>query len=457
MQFFQKLWFCFFALAALPAIAQDAVVPVSQAQLYYSFSPIVKQAAPAVVNIYTRKKVTNMSPLFADPFFQQFFGGQLGMPQTRLESSLGSGVMVAASGQVITSYHVVDGADDIMVVLGDRREYKAKIIRKDPQADLALLQLDAKGKSFTFLGLRDSDSLQVGDLVLALGNPFGVGQTVTSGIISALGRPVETANMRQYFIQTDAAINPGNSGGALVDMQGKLVGINTAIFSKTGGSLGIGFAIPANLVKSFLSRKTTASGRVVKPWFGAQFQPVTREVANAVGLEKPAGALVSDVYRDSPAADAGLLVGDVVIAANGQPLDEVEALRYAINTGAIGSVLKLDVRRKNKTESLALTLSAPPENPPRDTRMLRGKHPLNGVQVSTMNPAVAAELDLPYSATGVVVMNDTQYVRTGDIVLAFNGAKITSTKQLDVMLSQPLQRFAMQLLRSGQVINLMVQ
>lgn len=455
----QKIILFLLLFTASATSAAQPIVPVSQAQLYYSFSPIVKKAAPAVVNIYTTKKVVSISPMLADPIFQQFFGQQFGfgVPRARMENSLGSGVMLRAEGQVVTSYHVVAEADDIMVVLGDGTEFKAKIVRKDPQSDLALLQLDAKGKKFAALNLRDSDTLEVGDLVLAMGNPFGVGQTVTSGIVSALGRPVETGNIQQYFIQTDAAINPGNSGGALIDMQGDLVGINTAIFSKSGGSHGIGFAIPANLVKSFLSRETTKTGRVVKPWFGAAFQPVNREVANALGLDKPAGVLVQEVYRDSPAADAGVLSGDVIVAVNDKPVSELEALRYVLNTSEIGSVLQVKVLRKGEAENLALTLISPPDNPPRDVRNIRGKNPLSGVQISNINPAVAAEMDLPFDAGGVVILGNTQYVRMGDIVVGFNGQKITSTKQLEAMLAQPLTRFAMQLNRGGQTINLVVQ
>lgn len=438
----------------------EAIVPQSAAQIQLSFAPIVKRSAPSVVNIYTRKKVVRTRSLFADPFFEQLFGSQLGLgvPRARMESSLGSGVIISPEGQVVTSYHVVEGAQDIMVVLHDRREVNATIIRTDPQADLAVLQMDAKDEQFDALPFRNSDELEVGDLVLAVGNPFGVGQTVTSGIVSAEGRQVNTGSFQHYFIQTDAAINPGNSGGALVDMNGKLVGINTAIFSKSGGSHGIGFAVPSNIVQSFLNRQVNAAGRVVKPWFGAVFQAVTREAANALGLESPSGVLVKDLYEGSPARDAGIKAGDVIVAAGGRGVPSIEVLRYVMNTSVIGNTVPITVQRAGKELALQMKVIAPPETPARDARMLAGTHPFVGTKVANLNPALASELEMPYAPNAVVVTETKRYLEAQDIVVAINGTPITSSAQLQAMLSkQQGARFSVQLLRKGKRVNLVVR
>jgi S1-C subfamily serine protease len=252
------------ALAGHPAAAQERMVPQSREQVTLSFAPVVRQVAPAVVNIYTKRKVLVRSPfepLLNDPVFRQFFGNQIilqGAPRERIVSSLGSGVIVHPDGILITSSHVVSQSDQIIVVLNDKREFPAQLVADDPESDLAMLKIDTGGRKMPFLRMVESTTLEVGDMVLAVGNPFGVGQTVTSGIVSALARPANTLSpdlpQSEAFIQTDAAINPGNSGGALVNMQGELVGINTAIYSQSGGSVGIGFAIPSDSVKKMLRR-----------------------------------------------------------------------------------------------------------------------------------------------------------------------------------------------------------
>jgi S1-C subfamily serine protease len=249
------------------AVAQRKAPPPSREAAQYSFAPIVKETAPAVVNVYVRGRVKVQSPFADDPFFRRFFGDQFGGPSERMQNSLGSGVIVTADGMIVTNTHVIklSGATEIKVVLADKREFDARVVQADEKTDIAVLKIEKGDGRFPFLAFEDSDNIEVGDMVLAIGNPFGVGQTVTSGIISALGRSEIAQSDAQVFIQTDAAINPGNSGGALVDMAGKLVGINTAIFSRSGGSHGIGFAIPSNLVK--LHVESAASGRKVeRPW-----------------------------------------------------------------------------------------------------------------------------------------------------------------------------------------------
>src|ERR1700690_1622289 len=279
-------------LAGSPANAQQRQVPTSAAQLQLSFAPIVQHVAPAVVNVYAQHVVANNNPFLADPFFRQFFGG---MPRQQVERSLGSGVIVDPSGLVVTNYHVIADASEVKVALADKRELDADIVLKDERADLAVLHIKGSNEKFPTLEFANSDELQVGDVVLAIGDPFGVGQTVTHGIVSAVARPQVGNGNYQFFIQTDAAINPGNSGGALVDMSGRLVGINSAIYSRSGGSMGIGFAIPVNMVKSVIVAAKDGGKAVRRPWLGAALQNVSKDIADTIGLDRPVGALVASL------------------------------------------------------------------------------------------------------------------------------------------------------------------
>src|SRR5215813_750628 len=302
---------------ATPALAQDRRVPTSPAELRLSYGPIVQRVQPAVVNVYAAKMVQNHNPFLDDPIFRRFFGLQ-GGPKEQMQRSLGSGVMVDPSGLVVTNVHVIEGADQVKVSLSDKREFEAEIILKDPRSDLAVLRLKDVHEKFPTLDFANSDELLVGDVVIAIGNPFGVGQTVTHGIISALARTQVGITDYQFFIQTDAAINPGNSGGALVDMTGRLAGINTAIYSRSGGSQGIGFAIPANMVRVVVASAKSGGKAVKRPWLGAKLQAVTPEIAESLGLRSPTGALVASVVSGSPAARAGLKSSDLITAIDGQ-------------------------------------------------------------------------------------------------------------------------------------------
>ena len=458
------------------ANAQVREVPVSQEQLQLSFSPIVKKTTPAVVNIYTqRKEVVNtaLSPLFADPFFNQFFGqgGLGGMPRERVVSSLGSGVIIDPRGVVVTSNHVVAGAQDIVVVLADRREFKATLLVSDPSSDLALLHMEAGDKSLLLkdeklpaLPIVDSDHVQVGDLVLAVGNPFGVGQTVTSGIVSALARSASGVTDYDFFIQTDAAINPGNSGGALVNMSGELIGINSAIYSKTGGSLGIGFAIPSNMVLALL-RNTQSDGTVLRPWLGATYQDVTSEIAESLGLRKPAGALVAKIVAGGPADKAGLLVGDVIMEVDDLDIQDVQELKFRIHTGKTGGYTKFTVLRGGRPVDRQVRLEMPPEKPVRDARTLKGAHPLSGVTVVNLSPRMAIELGLDAEATGVAIYSTPGGVGTasrfglqkGDVVTRVNRTAITSSRQLELLMQDRAYGWDIGLLRGGQEMGLSVQ
>ena len=444
------------ALAGLaPAFAQTRAVPTTRTEMQQSFAPLVKRTAPAVVNVFTRKNVQQarrMSPLFDDPFFRQFFD-----QRQRVQNSLGSGVIVRADGTVVTNHHVIEGADEIKVVLADRREFAATVLGDDPRTDIAVLKIDAK-EALPFLEFHDSDDLEVGDLVLAIGNPFGVGQTVTSGIVSALARTQVGINDLNFFIQTDAAINPGNSGGALVSMDGKLVGVNSAIYSQSGGSIGIGFAIPSNMVASVVAG-FAGGKRLVRPWLGATGQAVTSDLASSLGLKAPVGVLINDIYPKGPSARAGVQLGDVIRAIDGREVDDLEALRFRIATRRLGESVSLDVIRNGKTLSLTFPIEQPPELPPRDTTEISSATPLQGATVANLSPALADEMGLDLMAHGLVVTEvrrgsaaQRYGFKPGDIVQDLNGTKIGTVAEFQRNLDQSANRWRMTIRRGDETL-----
>ncbi|OJT96549.1 MAG: serine protease [Rhizobium sp. 63-7] len=430
-------------------------VPESQLQMQLSFAPLVKQTANAVVNVYAERMVERRSPFLDDPFFEQFFGQR--MPnRTEKQSSLGSGVIVEANGTVVTNNHVIEGADDIKVALADGREFPCEVILKDDRLDLAVLKIK-DGGNFPSLPIGNSDAVEVGDLVLAIGNPFGVGQTVTSGIVSALARNQVVKSEFGFFIQTDASINPGNSGGALMNMKGELIGINTAIFSRGGGSNGVGFAIPANLVKVFLASAENGAKRFERPYVGATFEPVTSEVAEALGLQTARGALVVKVAGDGPAAKAGLKPGEVVTAVNGVPVEHPDALGYRLTTAGLGIAVDLTVLDNGKEETVKLTLDGAPETAPRDQRQIEGRNPFAGAVVANLSPRVADELRMANDTTGVVVTEvkpgspaDRLGFAARDVIVSVNGNAVDSTKTLAAALQDDPGFWRVEIDRDGQ-------
>src|ERR1044072_5660208 len=341
-----------FTLAALQSgIAQDRRVPTSATELRYSYAPVVQKVTPSVVNVYAARVVENRNPFMEDPFFRRFFcGGQGTMPQQG-QRSVGSGVIVDAGGLVMTNNHVIEGATEVKIALADKREFEAEIVLKDSRTDLAVLRVKDGRERFAAIDIGNSDELQVGDVVLAIGHPFGVGQTVTHGIVSALARTQVGITDYQFFIQTDAAINPGNSGGALVDMTGRLAGVNTAIFSRSGGSQGIGFAIPANMVRVVVASAKSGGKAVKRPWLGARLQAVTPEIAETLGLKLPSGALVANVAPNSPAARAGLKPSDLIVAIDGQTVDDPNAFDYRFATRPLGGSAPVDAPRRQDCEA----------------------------------------------------------------------------------------------------------
>src|SRR6478736_2618542 len=443
------------ATFAIPASAQERVVPSSPAQLTLSYAPVVKRVAPAVVNVYAAKTVTNRNPLFDDPLFRRFFGGSDG-PQ--VQRSLGSGVIVDPSGLVVTNHHVIEGADEVKVSLADKREIAAEVVLRDARSDLAVLRLK-DSERFPAVELGDSDALQVGDVVLALGNPFAVGQTVTHGIVSAVARTQVGITDYQFFIQTDAAINPGNSGGALVDLGGRLVGINTAIYSRSGGSQGIGFAIPANMVKVVVASARSGGSVVKRPWLGAKIQAVTPEIAESLGLKRPSGALIASLTPASPAARAGLRTSDLIIAIDGPIVEDANAFDYRFATKSLGGSAQIGIVRAGKELSLNVALEAAPEMP-HEELVIASSSPFQGAKVANLSPALADDLRLDPAVQGVVIVDiangspaQSLGFKRGDLVLSVNNSKIAKTRDLERVTGQQSRRWSITILRGGQQMS----
>jgi len=441
-----------------PTLAQDRRVPTSPSDIKLSYAPIVQRVQPAVVNVYAAKIVQNHNPFLDDPIFRRFFGLPGGQ-QEQMQRSLGSGVMVDPSGLVVTNVHVIEGADQVKVSLSDKREFEAEIMLKDSRSDLAVLRLKDSHEKFPTLELANSDELMVGDVVIAIGNPFGVGQTVTHGIISALARTQVGITDYQFFIQTDAAINPGNSGGALVDMTGRLVGINTAIYSRSGGSQGIGFAIPANMVRVVVASAKSGGKAVKRPWLGARLQAVTPEIAESLGLKTPSGALVASIVPNSPAARAGLKSSDLITAIDGQAIEDANAFDYRFATHPLGGTSQIDVQRGGKAVRLTVPLETAPDTG-RNEIVLSSRSPFQGAKVANISPAVADELHLDADTEGVVIteLGDDSTAanvgfQKGDVILAVNNTKVGKTSDLEKATSQSTRVWRITLMRNGQQIN----
>ena len=444
------------------AIAQTLrTAPADRQQIQLSYAPVVRAVAPAVVNVYASRTVQQRRPaMFDDPFFQRFFGSpDFGMPRERVVNSLGSGVIVGADGLVVTNNHVIDGATEIRVALNDRREFEADVLLKDERSDLAVMRLRGVDDLLPAVAFGASDTLDVGDLVLAIGNPFGVGQTVTSGIVSARPRTQAGINDMGFFLQTDAAINRGNSGGALVDMSGRLVGINTAIFSRDGGSIGIGFAIPSEMVQLVVASAIEGTP-VQRPWVGAQLQPVTSEIARSLGLSRPLGVIVSEVRRGSPADGAGLRTGDIILGVDGQEVADEQSLRYRLSIRGLGAQAELTVLRDGRQRTLPMPLASAPETPPRDVRLIDGPSPFAGASVANLSPALVEEIGLSLPESGVVILDVARRsparsinLARGDIVLSVNDRTVSDTADLAALTAQPSRLWRVEINRGGRRIS----
>jgi Do/DeqQ family serine protease len=418
--------------APAPALAQTRTAPTGAAQMQLSFAPVAARASPAVVNVYADRTISN--PTYDNPFFQQF-----GVPRERMERSLGSGVIVRADGVIVTNNHVIQGGQTLKVVLNDRREFNARVMLADARVDLAVLKIDIGGERLPTLPLADTHSLQVGDLVLAIGNPFGLSQTVTSGIISALARTQVGSD--SFFIQTDAPINRGNSGGALVNMSGELVGINSSILSQSGDSAGIGFAIPADLVRRVVDTAVGGGHTFVQPWIGARLQAVTPELARSIGLDRPDGVLVAELYPGAAGARAGLQRGDVILQVAGAPVHDDAGVRYQFATQTTGSRVPLVVERGGHRLTLTAAAEAPPGGSPAPAT-ITGRNPLSGSQVVTLTPATAEAVGLDPFARGVFIqaLSPTGIAarigfRPGDIIDEINHRPVRAADEVQSQLN----------------------
>lgn len=436
-------------------LAGDAnrVVPDNQLQVQLSYSPVVKQTAPAVVNVFSSRTVRTRS---RGDFFDFMFGTRQA-PQERMQNSLGSGVIVRENGVIVTNAHVIKGGDELKVVLNDRREFIAELIAKDDETDLAVLKIDTNGERLPALRVSDRGDVEIGDIVLAIGNPFGVGQTVTSGIVSALGRTNVTDV--SSFIQTDAAVNPGNSGGALVNLSGELIGVNTAIFSRSGGSNGIGFAIPSVLVSRAID-SALSEGRIVRPWLGARTQGLDSNMAAALGLDRAQGAIVSDIYPKGPADRAGLVERDVILSVDGTAINDDSGLKFKFATLKKDQAANIRIWREGREQTVRVIADIPQETPARDSRTLDGYHPLDGATVMNLSPVLAEELGVDPYLSGVMVTKTVRRsaasangLRPGDIVVSVNDVEITSTRQMDAEVAriEKQDEFSMSIDRGGRI------
>ena len=446
------------ANAANSSISRDAVDFLTRTG--QAMAEIAEAVKPAVVNISTEKTEqsgTELSPLYDDPFFRKFFGDQLRRqrPRDRKSTSLGSGVIVSSDGYILTNNHVIKNADKIKVLLADKREFAGKVIGNDPKTDLAVIKIEADNLSSLALG--NSDELKVGELVLAVGNPFGLNQTITMGIVSAVGRANVGIADYEDFIQTDAAINPGNSGGALVNVKGELVGINTAIFSTTGGYQGIGFAIPGTMIKAVMN-SLIETGKVIRGWFGVSIQEITPELADQFQLEKDNGTLVADVIEGSPAEEAGILRGDVILEFGGKTVDEPYILRNIVAGTSPGESIEVKVIRDGEYLTLSVMigeLGADVQKAPTTY-----ENALKGVNVQNLTSEIYTQLNIPEKLRGVVITNiergspsETALMR-GDVLMEINRKAVANIDDYEVMVSQikPEQDILLLVFRRGSTI-----
>lgn len=405
--------------------ADNRVIPGDANAMKASFAPVVREAAPAVVNIAARGVQQ-----VRDPFW--------GIPGQRQTGSVGSGVIVRDTGVVVTNYHVINGMQQIRVILNDRREFNARVLLGDERSDIAVLQLEGVNERLPILNIDDREEQQVGDLVLAIGNPFGVGQTVTNGIISALNRTETGISDSGSFIQTDAAINPGNSGGALVDMDGDLIGINTAIFSRSGSSSGVGFAVPATMVRRVVDSAVGGASTVVRPWLGVRGEPVSADIARSLGMERPRGIVVNDVWDNGPGDRAGVRVGDIITAVDGAEINDQGGLNFRVGTREPNSAVEVTLLRDGREQTVSARVQPLPGDADRDNATVIRSGALAGAEVLGLNPALADSLGGDPFTSGVIIgrVQRGSYanrvgLQSGDVVVAVSGRRITSVGQLD--------------------------
>jgi Do/DeqQ family serine protease len=459
-------------LQSNPEPAPQEIVPQTAAGLQQSFAPIVRRTAPAVVNVYSSVNITRSNCPYSDPFWARFYcGGNTQTRSEKVDNSLGSGVIVGTDGVIVTNNHVVERPQglpqgqeqEFRVMLADRREFPATLVMADPKTDLAVLKIDTKGEQLPTLTLADTRNVQVGDLVLAIGNPFGVGQSVASGIVSALARTDVGVSDYSSFIQTDASINPGNSGGALVDMQGRLVGVNTMIFSRGGGSNGVGFAIPSEMVKRIVDA-AVRGGTMVRPWLGAKGEVIDSAKAKALGLDRPRGVLISNIYSGGPADRAGLREGDVVLNVDGREVFDDRGMKFIAATKAEGEVATLSVLRNGRPQQISVRMAAPPGTSKAETILVQGTNPFAGAEVVELTPALAEEAGMDAFSGGILVLRVPSRTiarnvgfQPGDIIREINGTAIRTKGDFDAAIrraeANPTATWRLATERNGQRIE----
>ena len=446
----------FFCISAV-AFAKDTV-PESEIEIKLSFVPLVKQAAPAVVNIYAKRIIEERrSPFSRDPFFRDFFRN-FGQLQPRVQNSLGSGVILSADGYVVSNYHVVGGATDIRVVLHDGREISGNVILSDQESDLAVLKLNSD-EVLPYLKLRKSDTVEVGELVLAIGNPFGVGQTVTNGIISGLARTgIASGSAKGYFLQTDAPINPGNSGGALIDISGALIGVNTSILSRSGGSNGIGFAIPADLVGQFLIQAKEGRISFVRPWAGMRGQPITFEMAASLNLPAMSGMIVSELHELSPFSKVGIEVGDIITNVDGLHINSPAEMLYRMSVAGIGTKVDISYLSKGLTRTKKVDLVEMPNSNVKDI-VLGPKLIFPELHISELTPEFQSKFGLPFSSKGLIVLDTGRIagrlgLRSGDLLQEINGKPVETIEEAISAIGSIKNNGSITINRSGRRIAL---
>ena len=437
--------FLFLVLALLcmgaPVAWAQSKIPQSKSEITLSFAPLVKVAAPAVVNIYASTIVKNQSnPFHFNPAFQKFFQ-DFGTMQPKVQNSLGSGVILSEDGIVVSNFHVVGGATDIRVVSNDGREFFARTLIADRESDLAVLKLDG-ARNMPFLKFRDEETVEVGELVLAIGNPFGIGQTVSSGIVSGLARSgAALSDGRGYFIQTDAPINPGNSGGALIDVAGRLVGVNTAILTRSGGSNGIGFAIPASLVKQFVIQAKAGFAEFQRPWSGFVGQTLTGDIADSLDLQIRKGLVITAIHPRSSFLAAGFKAGDVITAIDGNSITTPTELFYRMSVSGIGTEVVISRLTRDGESDLVVRLVRAPDDPPQTRVAFDSQSYFPELIISSINPAVQANLGLAWDVEGFVVLDPGPVagligLRAGDILQVANNEAFGSAAEFDKILKK---------------------
>ena len=446
----------FFSFSSI-VFAKDTV-PQSEIEIKLSFVPLVKQAAPAVVNIYAQRIIEERrSPFSRDPFFRDFFRN-FGQLQPRVQNSLGSGVILSADGYVVSNYHVVGGATDIRVVLHDGREISGDVILADEDSDLAVLKINTD-EILPHLDLRKSDTVEVGELVLAIGNPFGVGQTVTNGIISGLARTgIASGSAKGYFLQTDAPINPGNSGGALIDISGSLVGVNTSILSRSGGSNGIGFAIPADLVGQFLVQAKAGRSSFIRPWAGMRGQPITFEMAASLNLPAMSGMIISELHELSPFSKVGIGVGDIITKVDGLDINSPAEMLYRMSVVGIGTAVDVSYLSQGILKSSKIDLVEMPNWEAKQVT-LGPEFIFMDLHISELTPEFQSKFGLSFSSDGLIVLDPGRIasrlgLRRGDLLGEVNGKPVDTIEDAVSAINSIKSDGSITIIRSGRQVSL---